>query len=93
MNCCDYDCNQGRDCPARASVCKHCHGIGYDASGMRCTCTDQGAKVARIGCKDYAREPLPASASRVYLRHLAKWMLICIATLFAAALFLGVAHA
>lgn len=22
MNCCDYDCNQGRDCPARVAKCK-----------------------------------------------------------------------
>lgn len=69
MNCCDYDCHQGRDCPAR------------------------GAKVARIGRKDYTREALPASPWRVYLRHLAKWMLICIAVLFAAAFVVGVLHA
>ena len=22
MNCCDYDCEQGRDCPARVAKCK-----------------------------------------------------------------------
>lgn len=92
MNCCDYDCNQGRDCPARASVCKRCHGIGYDASGQHCTCR-QPTKVARIGRKDYAREPLPVSASRTYLRDLAKWMLIVLALLLAMALASGVAHA
>lgn len=71
MNCCDYDCNQGRDCPARGPA----------------------AKVARIGRKDYAREPLPVSASRTYLRHLAKWMLIVLVLLLALALASGVAHA
>lgn len=20
-------------------ICRHCHGLGYDASGQRCTCT------------------------------------------------------
>ena len=52
MNCCDYDCHQGRDCPAR------------------------GAKVARIGRKDYALEELPPTQWRNHLRHLARWLLI-----------------
>ena len=34
--CCNYGCNQGRNCPARK--CPHCHGMGYDASGQKCTC-------------------------------------------------------
>lgn len=34
--CCNYGCNQGRNCPARKS--HHCHGMGYDASGQKCTC-------------------------------------------------------
>lgn len=95
MNCCDEygDCRQGRDCPVRkAQQCAHCHGIGYDASGQRCECT-MIAKVARVGRKDYDREALPRSPWRVYVRHLAKWMLICIAVLFAAAFTAGVLHA
>lgn len=54
---------------------------------------DCPVRVARIGRKDHAKATMPASFWRAYLKHLAKWMLICIAVLFAAALFLGVAHA
>ena len=38
MNCCDDygNCNQGRECPIRK--CPHCHGMGYDSSGLKCTC-------------------------------------------------------
>lgn len=56
-------------------------------------CPVRVAKVARIGRKDYDREALPRSPWRVYMRHLAKWMLICIAVLFAAAFTAGVLHA
>lgn len=66
MNCCNKDCNQGRNCPAR---------------------------VAKIGRKDHAPAPLPASPWRAYLKHLARWMLICVAVLFAAALATGAFHA
>lgn len=42
MNCCDEygNCNQGRDCPVRKKQqqCQWCRGLGYDASGYRCTC-------------------------------------------------------
>ena len=41
MNCCDEygNCRQGRDCPVRKRpLCQWCHGLGYDASGQRCTC-------------------------------------------------------
>ena len=48
---------------------------------------------ARIGRKDHAQTALPPSPWRVYVKHLAKWMLICIAVLFAAALCTGVSHA
>lgn len=56
-------------------------------------CPVRAAKVARIGRKDYAREALPRSPWRVYIKHLAKWMLICIAVVFAAAFIVGVLHA
>lgn len=45
---------------------------------------------ARIGRRDHAQAPLPASPRRAYLRHLAKWMLIAIAACFGIALGLGV---
>jgi hypothetical protein len=38
MNCCDYNCHQGKDCPARQAECRHCKGIGFDAGGQRCDC-------------------------------------------------------
>lgn len=69
MNCCDYDCTQGRDCPARA----------------------QSAKVAKVKRRTPKHpQPLRAvEASRVYLRHLAKWMLIAIATSVVASVLVG----
>lgn len=60
MNCCNHNCTQGRDCPAR---------------------------VAKIGRKDYAKEPYPASPWQRYLKHLARWMLVCIAALLMLAAF------
>lgn len=50
MNCCDYDCNQGDNCPAR------------------------GARVARIGRKDYDREELPPTTWRQQIRSLVGWV-------------------
>lgn len=71
--------------------CPHCHGLGFDASGLRCFC--QAARVAKIKRRIHDKTPLPASPSRNYLLPLAKWMLICIAVLLAAALTTGVLHA
>lgn len=95
MNCCDEygDCRQGRDCPVRkAQQCTHCYGIGYDASGQRCACIEP-ARVAKIGRKDYAKEPYRPSHAPRYLKHLAKWLLVCIAVVFAAAFTVGVFNA
>jgi hypothetical protein len=59
MNCCNHNCNQGRNCPAR---------------------------VAKIGRKDYAKEPYPPSSAPRCIKRAAKWALIGIAAaLFAAA--------
>lgn len=91
MNCCDYDCTQGRDCPARAA-CPHCRGLGFDYSGMRCDC-QAPARVTKVKRRIHTQDPLPASPSRAYMHHLAKWMLIALATMFVAALALGVAQA
>lgn len=63
MNCCDYDCNQGRNCPARQTP----------------------AKVAKIGRKDYGKEPLSASPWRRQLRYLATAMLLTIAVMLVSA--------
>jgi hypothetical protein len=54
---------------------------------------DCPVRVARIGRKDYDKEPYPPSPAPRYLGHLAKWMLICIAVVFAAAFTAGVLHA
>lgn len=85
MNCCDYDCNQGRDCPARKPVCAHCFGIGYDASGQRCTCVTP-ARVAKIGRRYPDRSPLHCFTSRRYLKELARAFLLLIAVMLATAL-------
>lgn len=92
MNCCDYDCTQGRDCPARTQTCRHCRGLGYDASGYPCTCTQPAkvAKVAKVKRRHHGGEPLPHNAWRAYVRHLAKWMLIAVAASLAVSLMVGV---
>ncbi|MGI9153591.1 MAG: hypothetical protein ACR2IY_06940 [Rubrivivax sp.] len=49
--------------------------------------------VAKVGQR-YPRYPEPLrGAEQGYLRHLARWMLICICALFAAAFVMGVLHA
>jgi hypothetical protein len=74
--CCNYGCNQGRNCPARA--CAKCYGTGYDASGYDCACGAKPAKVARVGKRMPDREPLRGAAWRVYLKDLARSMLLCL---------------
>jgi len=81
MNCCDYDCNQGRDCPARK--CRHCYGTGYDASGHPCTC--KPAKVAKVGRKDHGKAALPRSLAGAYLKDLARAMLLILAVMLVSA--------
>jgi hypothetical protein len=49
-------------------------------------------RVAKIGRKHHDKEALPPSTMPRRLKHLAKWMLICIAALLAIAA-LGVAYA
>lgn len=87
MNCCDYDCTQGRDCPARK--CPHCFGIGYDASGYACNCTTP-AKVAKVGRKEHGKEALRGSPWRLYLKDLAQSMFIVLAVLVVSAAVVGV---
>lgn len=48
---------------------------------------------ARIGRRDYGRDPLPPSPARAYLRHLAKWMLIVVAVMTVTPLLVSVALA
>ena len=85
MNCCDYDCHQGRDCPVR--TCKHCYGLGYDASGYACTCSCAApAKVTRATPVLLDREILPPTRWRNQVQELAKWMLGVFALLLYAAL-------
>lgn len=69
-----------------------------DKHGHKCNqgrnCPERIAKVAKIGRKDYAKEPLRGSPWRVYLRHLAKWLLICLAMMLISAIVVGiVSHA
>lgn len=64
MNCCNHNCNQGRNCPARG---------------------------AKIGRKDYAKEPYPPSHTPRRIKAAAMYALTCIAAVFFAvfALVLG----
>ena len=66
MNCCDYECNQGRDCPAR---------------------------VAKLGQKMPAAEPLPASIWRRQLKRLVYWMLAVVLASLVAGLNLAIMRA
>ena len=47
-------------------------------------CDECAARVATIGRRFHGAEPLPPSAWRKQLRHLAKWMLICLGMVFAS---------
>lgn len=54
---------------------------------------DCPARVAKVKRRDHAPAALPHSPWRAYVKHLAKWLLVCLAVLFAAALFTGVTNA
>ena len=89
MNCCDYECRQGRDCPARkTTTCPHCYGLGYDASGYTCTCV-QPADVAKVGRKYIDRDALPGSPWRLYLKDLARSLLLVLAVMMVSAVVVG----
>ena len=94
MNCCDYNCAQGRDCPARKPApCPHCRGLGYDASGYPCTCTTP-ARVAKVGKRLHGPEPLRDTPWRRHMRHLVYWMLMAIIGLLMwSSIMLAVAYA
>lgn len=68
--------------------CPHCHGFGFDASGLTCTC--QQTKVARVGKRMHAKDPLPLSGARAYMRHLARALLLTLALLLTSAVVVGV---
>lgn len=53
-------------------------------------CPIRAERVARIGRKDYAKEPLRGSPWRIYLRYLAKWLLITLSVMMASAVVVGV---
>lgn len=101
-SCCDeycenYGCNQGRHCPARAitsrenqAPCQQCWNSGYNGQGYDCSCGAKPAKVARIGSKDHAKEPLRGSPWRLYFKDLGRSMLLCLAVMLASAIVVGV---
>ena len=87
MNCCDYDCNRAPGCPAG--------GLCYSQPGCKdahCQGNPGTAKVAKVKRRTPKHpQPLRAvGASRVYLRHLAKWMLVAISTSVVASVVVGV---
>lgn len=91
MNCCTYDCNQGRDCPVRQlKVCPECYGTGYDSSGYDCTCGAKPAAVAKVGKRIHDKTPLRSSAWRVYLKDLTRSILLVMAVMFISAIAVGV---
>lgn len=51
------------------------------------------ARVARIKRKYHTKDPLPLSPWRRHVKHLAKWVLVCIAALIAATLVTVLKHA
>lgn len=74
------------------SNCRHCRGLGYDASGMRCDC-QAPARVTKVKRRIPAQKPTPTPRPRTNLRHLVKWMLIALIAMLMVALPLGVAYA
>lgn len=90
MNCCDGDCHQGRDCPARKPApCPHCRGLGYDSSGYTCTCVTP-ATVAKVGRKYHDREPIGSLPWRAYLKDLARGLLLALAVMAVSAAVVGI---
>ena len=88
--CCNHDCNQSRDCPARKpQPCPHCYDTGYDASGYDCTC-GKPAKVAKVGKRMHGKKSLRPLAWTVYVKDLARSMLIVLAVLLVSAAVVGV---
>lgn len=69
------------------TTCPHCYGIGYDASGYTCTC--QQAGVAKIGRKYQDRDPLRGSPWRLYLKDLARSLLLVLAVVMVSAVVVG----
>ncbi len=91
MNCCDWDCNQGRDCPARKpKACPHCYGTGYDASGYDCGCGTKPARVAKVGKRMQAAQPLNGTPWRRQLKDLARGALVMLAVVLISAAAVGV---
>lgn len=70
-------------------TCPHCYGIGYDASGYTCTCV-QPAEVARVGRKHHDRDPLRGSPWRLYLKDLARSLLLVLAVMMVSAIVVGI---
>lgn len=51
-------------------------------------CPIRAERVARIGRKDYAKEPLRGSHWRLHLRYLAKWLLVTLFVMMTSAMML-----
>ncbi len=65
-----------------------CDAYGNCRQGRDCP-----IRVAKVGRRIQGPEPLRGTPWRLYVRHLAKWMLIVIVLMFSAALVVGVLHA
>ena len=69
-------------------TCPHCYGIGYDASGYTCTC--QQAEVAKVGRKYPGRDALRGCPWRLYLKDLARSLLLVLAVMMVSAIVVGI---
>jgi hypothetical protein len=91
MNCCDYECNQGRDCPARKPTWPRLPEICPTATATATTpaatpALAVPADVAKVGKRMQAAEPLRGASWRREHKHLARALLLCVAVMFISAM-------
>ena len=72
----------------RQKNCPLCFDTGYDDSGYDCTC-GKPAKVAKVGKRMHANEPLRGSAWRRQLKDLARGFLLMLAVMLVSSITVG----
>ena len=71
-------------------TCQRCYDTGYEASGYDCACGAKPAEVARIGKRMHGPDPLRGLQWRVYLKDLARSMLLVVAVIVISGVVVGV---